>query len=116
MEGAQADAEELRRQGLVPRGLDEGGADGGPLDLAEGAGGGQRDRFGGRRGEDRLRHLGREVVGRDRLPRRDEGRGLQGVAQLADVPGPPAGEQAFERRGESRFGGSPFSFPISARK
>src|SRR5512141_1292339 len=66
VEGAQADAEELRRQGLVPRRLDEGGADGVPLHLAEGAGGGQRDRFGGRRWEVRPGYLGGEVAGADR--------------------------------------------------
>jgi len=36
VEGAPADAEELRRQGHVPRGLDEGGPDGVPFYLAEG--------------------------------------------------------------------------------
>src|SRR3990170_4462275 len=111
VEGTQADAEEFRRHGLVPRRLDEGGADGVPLHLAKGAGGGQWDRPGGRRREVRPRHLGGEVIGADRLPRRDEGRGLQGVSKLADVPGPPAGEQAFERRWGKPLRRKPVLFP-----
>ena len=83
--------------GLVPRGLDKGVAMASRSQLAEGAGGGQRDRPGGVGGGPPASPRG-GGRGRDRLPLRDEGPVSRALRSWRTFPA-TGRRQALQRRG-----------------
>src|SRR3989304_1395499 len=114
VEGAQADAEDLRRLRLVPPGFGEGVPDGVPLDLGEGAGGGAGPRAVG--GRPPCATSGGRSPGSIAFPCATRVAVSSALRSCRTLPGHRYASRLFNAAGQGRAGGTPVSFPRPSRK